>query len=268
MAPGMSRRASAVTVSRVFWRRPLPSAPSTSAIFSPAKVLLDFGRARRNRARSSGSRPHAVRRALRRGSSPRSGRCAPARPRPIWPARRIRAGCGATVVISAPAPKATAERMIAPTLCGSVTWSSTSTSRASPSADEPLRPQRLGLDDDALVHGLAAGDAVDRTRLDEFGREGQGGEVGDAQPLHGVAGDQHAADLAARIVERGAHRMDAVEPHQPAVAGRGQAAPARAPACSGGGAARLLVAVGAPAAWRNGCPWACAVFLSSVIAAL
>ena len=32
MAPGMSRRASVVTVSRVFWRRPLPSAPSNTIL--------------------------------------------------------------------------------------------------------------------------------------------------------------------------------------------------------------------------------------------
>ena len=59
-----------------------------------------------------------------------------------------------------------------------------------------------------------AGDPVDVARLDDLGREGQGGDVAELQPLGGVARHQHAGDLAARIVERGAHRVDAVEPHQ------------------------------------------------------
>ena len=141
---------------------------------------------------------------------------------------------------------------MAPTLCGSVTWSSTTTRLGVAERVERFWVERLRLDDDALVHGLAAGDLVDVPGLDEFGLEGQGGEVADAEPLGGVAGDQHARDLAARIVERGADRVDAVEPHQPV--GRGLARRdrrARAEGRRGSGlaarlAARLLVAKGAP----------------------
>ena len=155
------------------------------------------------------------------------------------------------VVTSAPAPKATAERMMAPTLCGSVTWSSTTTSRVSPSASSGFGLSGFASIDDALVHGIAAGDLVDVPGLDQFGREGQGGEIGEAEPLGGVAGDQHARNLAAGIVERRADRVDAVEPHQPV--GRGLArrdwwARAEGRRCARFGAllpARLLVAKGA-----------------------
>ena len=153
-------------------------------------------------------------------------------------------GLWRAVVMSAPAPKATAERMIAPTLCGSVTWSSTTTSVASPSAASVRGFSGSASMTHALMHGVAAGDLVDRARLDEFGREGQGGDVGDLQPLLRVARDQHAADLAARIVERGTDGVDAVEPHQPV--GRifaGRHVGARAEGWRS--AARLLVAMGA-----------------------
>ena len=65
-------------------------------------------------------------------------------------------GLWRAVVISAPAPKATAERMMAPTLCGSVTWSSTSTSLRVAERVEALGLQRLGLDQHALMHGVAS----------------------------------------------------------------------------------------------------------------
>ena len=84
----------------------------------------------------------------------------------------------------------------------------------SPSAASALGLQRPRLDQHALMHRVAAGDLVDVARLDDFGLEGQGGEVGDVEPLQRVAGHQHAADFAARIVERGAHRVEAVEPDQ------------------------------------------------------
>ena len=69
------------------------------------------------------------------------------------------------------------------------------TSFASPSASSALGLQRLGLDQHALMDGVAAGDLVDVPGLDQFGLEGQGGEVGDCQTLGGVARHQHAAIL-------------------------------------------------------------------------
>ena len=47
-----------------------------------------------------------------------------------------------------------------------------------------------------------------------LGLEGQSGEIGDLEPLQRIARHQQLADLALGIVECGAHRMQAVEPHQ------------------------------------------------------
>jgi hypothetical protein len=102
------------------------------------------------------------------------------------------------------------------------------------------------------MHRLAAGDPVDVPGLDQLGRERQGSEIGEVEPFGGVAGDQHARNLATGIVERGADRVDAVEPHQPVGCGlagcygRARAEGRRAAGLATGFAARLLVAKGAP----------------------
>jgi hypothetical protein len=72
---------------------------------------------------------------------------------------------------------------------------------------------------------------------------GSTSEVGDCQTLGGVACYQHLFDPPARIVERGAHRVQAIKPHQPVggvFAGRHRLARPE-----GRRAAGLLVAVGA-----------------------
>ena len=74
--------------------------------------------------------------------------------------------------------------------------------------------QRLCLDQHALMHGVRAGDLVDVPGFDQFGLEGQCGEIGDFQTLGRVARHQHFFDPAPRIVECCAHRVQAIKSHQ------------------------------------------------------
>src|SRR5690606_4339946 len=64
------------------------------------------------------------------------------------------------------------------------------------------------------MDGLAADEAVDVARLDDFQRKGQGGAFLDAEPGERVPRRQHAPDFAHRVVERGAHRVQPVKAHQ------------------------------------------------------
>ena len=54
------------------------------------------------------------------------------------------------------APKAAAERNTAPTLCGSVTWSSTSSMPSVIDIVERDQRQGPGLEHNALMHGVGA----------------------------------------------------------------------------------------------------------------
>ena len=110
----------------------------------------------------------------RRGSAPAGRAAARARPRRTWPAPRSpapRAGAGAT---TARAPNTSAERRIAPTLCGSVTRSSSSTSGAPPRGRADLGHrapvERLDLERRALVHRLRVERRVEAARVDDLGR--------------------------------------------------------------------------------------------------
>ena len=208
-----------------------------SAIFSPAEGFRSPP-AVRNPVRSSGSR-RLLQFAERFGEVAHFDQVdllqrADAR----WRARRIR-----RAVTRRGDQRAGVEgdgRAMTALRCGSVTWSSTRTSRVLPSADSGFgcsgRPRWR-----PLVHGFAAGDAVDLACSMELGGKGGLRQVGDAEPLHGVAGDQHTAnfvlgDCRARHAPYGCRR----DAHTRA----GRHGFARRPVCRC--AARLLGGLGAP----------------------
>jgi hypothetical protein len=64
-----------------------------------------------------------------------------------------------------------------------------------------------------LMHGVRTGDLVDVPRLDQFDVKGRAARSAiSSRSAH--CASPASPDLAARVVERRAHRMQAVEPHQ------------------------------------------------------
>ena len=110
---------------------------------------------------------------------------------------------------SASAPKAAAERRTAPTLCGSVTWSSTTTSFASARSAMSRLGQGIGEDGDPLMHGAGAGQPLDLARLDG------GGEIArcraSARRCERVLRGEQPADRAARVPQRRERAVPAVD---------------------------------------------------------
>lgn len=122
----------------------------------------------------------------------------------------VSAGAWRLVETSASAPKASAERRIARTLCGSVTWSSTTTSGPTGERVDRQRLERQNLDGDALVNRVAAEQAVEDARLRLLGATGElGAGLGEAG--EGVGRADHPAHGAARIGERGDRGVDAID---------------------------------------------------------
>ena len=121
--------------------------------------------------------------------------------------------CRAVVTIALTA-NAAAERRIAPTLCGSVIWSSTSTMPSCGSVVDVGRGQGIGLRQQALMHGVRAEPLVDQVRPHDF-RGHAGVDVVVGQPPRGVFGQQQLANLALRIGQRRRHRVPAIENDRP-----------------------------------------------------
>ena len=149
MRPGRSSRATRSHVARVNCRSPLPSAPSTSASgarsgASPRSISPVLSRPTRRYPRS------------RSASSARARFCTvtmgtySSAPEADFASTPVASGLCRAVVTTAATAKPAAVRRIAPTLCGSVIWSSTSTmpagsrssssgeGRGSASASSPL----------------------------------------------------------------------------------------------------------------------------------
>ena len=152
--------------------------------------------------------------------------------------------CRAVVTIALTA-NAAAERRMAPTLCGSVIWSSTSTM---PSCGQRRRyPARAGdrpppTAPDARHRGRAA---VDRVRPDDFGGHA-GVDIFVGEPPGGVLGQEQFSDLALRIGQRRRNRMPAIENHRPV-----RAAVAVAPGRPAGRFSALFEGFAAAAAERR-----------------
>ena len=121
---------------------------------------------------------------------------------------------------------------------------------------EGVGGERRHLDGDALMHRLAAEQAVERRGRGLFRRQRESRRRPPSRraSAFGVASD--AADLAARVGERRQHRMDAVDPRaNPAAARRASAARKRFRGGRAGARARwsgrVMAAYRPAAAWRD-----------------
>ena len=125
--------------SRTSRRRPVPSAPRTTAVGSVQSICVVLVRSRRPRGRSSRPPAFSIRRS--RGRYSLRWRSARARPLPRMPWRRYRRATRhvAPACTTPCAPAASTVRRIAPTLCGSSMPSSTTSSGAAGAAARPAR---------------------------------------------------------------------------------------------------------------------------------
>jgi hypothetical protein len=155
-------------------------------------------------------------------------------------------------VTIAQALKAAAERMIAPTLCGSVTWSSTTTGRS-----------RIGLEHVFKVHVFQRVAFQHQPLVRRVARD-QPGKIGGRCPLDREIGRQFAVErsnalarrpqlamIAFGVEQRGFHRMAAPQPHR---AGAGPARPASA-LHSSGASAQGTAWLGLVTAVHDANPW-------------
>ena len=81
----------------------------------------------------------------------------------------VAAGLWRAVVTIASTPKAAAVRTMAPTLCGSVIWSSASTTFSPLERVEFGRGEGISLEVEPLVDGIGLDEAVDLVRTDDLG---------------------------------------------------------------------------------------------------
>ena len=126
----------------------------------------------------------------------------------------VASGLWRAVVTIAFTANAAAERRIAPTLCGSVIWSSTSTMPSCARVIDIGRGQGIGLRQKPLVHGVGAEPLVDQVRPDDF-RGNAGVDILVRQALGGVFGQEQFSDLPVRVGQRGRNRVPAIENHRP-----------------------------------------------------
>ena len=116
-------------------------------------------------------------------------------------------------VITAATPNAAAERRMAPTLRGSVTWSSTI---SGPGAVQRLlqagRPERVGEQRGALVRDVAAEQMVEPAALHLLGRQRPRRRLALGEGLLRLLCQHEVAEAAGRVGERRGHRVQAVEP--------------------------------------------------------
>ena len=122
----------------------------------------------------------------------------------------VASGLWRAVVTIAFTAKAAAERRIAPTLCGSVIWSSTSTM---PSCGQRLdvgRGQGIGFRQKALMHGIRRQQPVDLVRPHDLGRDA-GRDILFRQPPGGVFGQNQLLEPALLVLQRHGHGVPAIE---------------------------------------------------------
>ncbi len=122
----------------------------------------------------------------------------------------VASGLWRAVVTMAATAKAAAVRMIAPTLCGSVIWSSTSTMPEGVHILDVGRGQGIGLGEKPLMHGVRREPRGDRIRPHQFRRDGKRDAFLGETPQR-VLGRQQPPDLARRIGERRRDRVPAIE---------------------------------------------------------
>ena len=171
----------------------------------------EIARRRWSRGRPPGSRAPSAPRARARDSAPlTSGTCSSA-PEAALASTPVASGLWRAVVTMAVAAKAAAERKIAPTLCGSVIWSSTSTT---PSAGKLL--DRAARAADRSRH--RGPDARRRAAAARRSRRAARSPArsADATPLvgeaaRGVLGGEQLAQAPRRVLQRRRHRVPAVQ---------------------------------------------------------
>ena len=116
-------------------------------------------------------------------------------------------------MITAAAPNAAAERMMAPTLRGSVTWSSTMIdARLLQHGLQAWRRQRIGQQRRTLMHDVAPKQMVDPAAIDPFRRNRPWRRQPLADGRLGFLGQQQAAQTTVGIGQRRGHRMVAIQP--------------------------------------------------------
>ena len=101
---------------------------------------------------------------------------------------------------------------MAPTLRGSVTWSSTMIGPGAPAHAADGRRQRIGQQRDTLVRDVASQQVIQPAAIDAFRLQRPGWRQPGGQRRLGVLGQHQAAQPARRVGERGGDRMQAVQP--------------------------------------------------------
>ncbi len=201
-------------------RRRAPARPARRAAPRPASPRP------RRPGRSASSRPRPFPRARGRGSPRAPTARSPARPRRPW--RRARFGRRVAILGDerAQASNAAAERRIAPTLCGSVTWSSTTSGRAG-----RRRARRRGTGRRAASHSstspwCGASRATSRARSAASAYSTGNRRAVRRRARRCLRGSPTACGgCASGFLQRGLDRMAAPQPHRP-----GARAAAAAPA--------------------------------------
>ena len=126
----------------------------------------------------------------------------------------VASGLWRAVVTIAFTANAAAERRMAPTLCGSVIWSSTSTMPSS--CKSSMSGEGRGSASASRPWCTASGD---EQPVDVLGPDDLGGDAGldvvVRKPLCGVLGQRQLADLALRVGERHGHGVPAIEDDGP-----------------------------------------------------
>ena len=195
--------------SRVSWRRPLPSAPSTSAkgrVSEVASSAWSPCSARPNSQRAALARVgQTLRQILDEDDRHEIGRAAAA-----LASAPCRGGLCRSVITRPEAPNAAEERNAAPTFCGSVTWSSTSNKASGVDLVERNRRQRLNLGGNALMHRVETQQPVEIPGRRGFRREAALGKKG-AQSVSGILGGDNPHHRPPGIGEGGLDRMKSIE---------------------------------------------------------
>ena len=138
-----------------------------------------------------------------------NGTCSSA-PEAAFASTPVASGLWRAVVTMAVTANAAAERKIAPTLCGSVIWSSTSTTPSVGKFLDRRRGQRIGLQIKALMHGVGRQPRRDRVGPHDLRRR-RGRDLLVGEAAGGVFGGEELAHPPRRILQRRRDRMPAIE---------------------------------------------------------
>ena len=153
--------------------------------------------------------PSAIR--PRRGCARRANGTCSRPPEADFASTPVADGLWRAVVTMASTPNAAAVRTMAPTLCGSVIWSSARTSALAAQGVEGRRGQGIGFEIEALMHGVGLDEAADRRP----GRTSSGSmrRSGDLllQPARRVLRREQPPRGGAALRNASDHRMPAVE---------------------------------------------------------